>query len=204
MPGELGVFGVDDDSPLYRQLPLYLAELQSWNRKMNLTGPDRGDFRERHVNDCLAAYPVIRSLKPETVADVGTGAGLPGLLLAMVMPESNVLLIEKSPKKCGFLRHVVSVCGMGNVRIYNGRVGELSEKVDLVTFRAVSPLDPEFVGELKGLCGPATRVVAYKGRREKINSELESIKGLIGKIEILPLTVPGLSEERHLVLFSMS
>lgn len=201
--GELKRFGITEDSPLHSKLPVYLKELADWNRRMNLTGPDRGDFLQRHVYDCLAGLPLIRDQQPGLIADVGTGAGLPGLLLAMTMPEVQFLLVEKSPKKCLFLKHVVSTCQLDNVRVFNGRIADVGEKVDLVVFRAVSPLEPLFLMDLSALCHKETRVAAYKGRREKIDQELRDAGDLITGVEIHSLSIPGLEEERHLVLFRL-
>lgn len=203
MTDPFALLGVGKDSPLHRLLPLYLEELRKGNLRMNLTGPDHGDFQERHVYDSLSALPLIRNLSPATLADVGTGAGLPGLILAMVLPEVEILLIEKSPKKCQFLKQTVTALKLPHVRVFNGRVAEVAEKVDLVVFRAVSPFKPEFLQELRVLCREDTRILAYKGRKERLDEELLSARGLIRNPEIVPVSVPGLSEERNLVLFSM-
>jgi 16S rRNA (guanine527-N7)-methyltransferase len=133
------------------------------------------------------------------VLDVGSGAGFPGLPLALFLQDCEVLLLERSARKAAFLANVVALLGLGNVRVRELELRSLEGRFGLVTFRAWSPLGRELPG-LRRALAPDGWIAAYKGRRERIDQELAQAGPAAGDAKIVPLQVPFLDEERHLVL----
>ncbi|KAL5544364.1 hypothetical protein UlMin_008148 [Ulmus minor] len=160
------------------QIHLYVDALLQWNQKMNLTAVKEVDeVMERHIEDSLAIIPPIRNYYPShcssscdklNLADVGSGAGLPGLILAIACPGWEVTLMESMNKRCVFLEHVVGHIGLSNVRVVRGRAENLGqdpcfrEKFDVAVARAVAEMRI-----LAEYCLPLVRVgglfVAAKG-----------------------------------------
>ncbi len=177
------------------RLLCYLELLERWNRVFNLTAvrdPER--MVTAHLLDCLAVVP---HLPPGTLADVGSGAGLPGIPLAVARPESRITLVETNQKKVAFLRQTVAELGLGNVTLYDGRVEDWdsAEIRDAVISRAFSPLG-EFLRLTETRVVPGGTWLAMKGTHPQ--QELEKIpQGY--EVEVIPLRVPGLQAERHLV-----
>jgi 16S rRNA (guanine527-N7)-methyltransferase len=202
-------------------LERYRLELERWNRRYGFVKASGNDLVVRHFLDSLAGLPVLVRLPARrTVLDVGSGAGLPGLPLALFLEDSQVALLERSARKAAFLANVAALLGLGNVRVLELELRGLKERFDLVTFRAWSPLGRELAG-LRRVLAPAGVIAAYKGRRERIDRELkEAGIGEAGQrpasgwpsgqaspagfapleAAVVPLEVPFLDEERHLVL----
>ncbi len=191
----LGVALTEHDALRLLQL---LEELARWNRRFNLTAIRHGpDMVTHHLLDSLA---VSRYLQGDTVADVGTGAGFPGLPLALVNPERRFTLIDSNGKKIRFVSHALRTLGLVNVEALQTRVEALrpDRPFDTVVARAFAPL-PEMLELIAPLCGPHTRVLALKGRRPA-----QEIAALPDgwQAESLPLTVPGLGEERCVIVLN--
>ena len=125
------------------RLQLYAAEIRRWNRAINLVAPSTlADLGNRHIADSLQLVPLI----PETgvLVDLGSGAGLPGLVLAIARPELNVHLVESVGKKATFLRRVSSQLSLPNVEVHHDRIENVVEHVgavDCVSARALASLD---------------------------------------------------------------
>ena len=170
-----------------------LDELERWNRTYNLTAvTGREEMITHHLLDSLAISPDLAGTR---IADVGTGAGFPGLPLAIANPARRFTLIDSSGKKTRFVSHAARTLGLANVTVVQARAGTLTpgEPFDTVTARAFAPL-PRLLGEVAPLCGPATRVLAMKGRwPEEEVRELPPAWRLAGSRQI---TVPGLDAER--------
>jgi 16S rRNA (guanine527-N7)-methyltransferase len=181
-------------------LERYRLELERWNRRYGFVKASGRDLVVRHFLDCLAGLPVLAGLSPRrTVLDVGSGAGFPGLPLALFLEDSQVTLLERSSRKAAFLANVIALLGLGNVRVLESDLRALKERFDLVTFRAWSPLERELPG-LRRVLAPGGAIAAYKGRRERIDEELAQAGLAKGEAEVVTLEVPFLEEERHLVL----
>ena len=121
----------------------YLSLLLEWNEKFNLTAiTDKDQIEEKHFIDSLMLTKYT-NLKGKTLIDIGSGAGFPGIALAIGEPELNVTLLESNGKKVSFLKEVVKVLELSNVEIIQGRAEELGtrEKYDIVTARAVKELN---------------------------------------------------------------
>ena len=178
------------------RLLAHLDILDDWNTRMNLTAiRDRPSQVTRHLLDSLSVWPYLRGGR---VADVGSGAGFPGIPLAIVEPGRQFALIESTGKKCRFLEHVRDALGLANVAVVQARAEAYkpAARFDTVLARAVGP-----ISELVRLAGPLVvgggRLLAMKGRFP----EDELAKKLSGwKVAAVQrLSVPGLDEERHLV-----
>ena len=175
-----------------------LEELARWNRRFNLTAiTEPADMVTHHLLDSLAVH---RHLHGARIADVGTGAGFPGLPLALANPERRFSLIDSNGKKIRFVSHAAHALGLVNVQALQARVESLRPEVpfDTVMARAFAAL-PALVRAVEPLCGPDTRILALKGKWPK--AELEALPDS-WQAETVPLSVPGLTEERCLVILS--
>ena len=161
----------EPDPALTGQLLHYLAELRAWNKAFNLTADaDAVEMIRRHLLDSIAILPFIsesdsEGTTPVSVLDVGTGAGLPGLPLAMMRPAWSFTLIDSAGKKIRFLRHVVRELGLNNVFPVESRLENYSnpEKFDVIVSRAFSSLDT-FVRSVRHLASANTRILGMKGK----------------------------------------
>jgi 16S rRNA (guanine527-N7)-methyltransferase len=196
--------GVPLDAAQVAQFSKLVAELVKWNRAYSLTAiTEPGEILTHHLLDSLAANT---DLAGTTVADVGTGPGFPGLPLAIVNPARRFTLIDAVDKKLRFIDHAARELGLSNVQTRHGRVEQLTgDAFDTVIARAFAPL-PRLTAWVAPLAGPATRVVAMKGRWPPPAGDAESDGGPLPagwRIEaVRPVTVPGLAEARHHLLLS--
>ena len=191
------LFGVELDEPRAQRLLRLLDELVKWNAAYNLTAitdPER--MVTHHLLDSLS---VQSALHGSTIADVGTGAGFPGLPLALVNPQRRFTLIDSNNKKVRFVSHAAHLLGLANVTAVHSRSESFKPEkpFDTVVARAFAAL-PELLKLVTPLCGPDTRVLAMKGKRP--DDEISGVRDPWRVLEVRALTVPGLNEERHLVI----
>lgn len=181
-------------------LLLHLDEIKKWNQRFGLVRAEDNELVIKHILDSLAGLSVIRGIKHRAhVADVGSGAGFPGLPLALFMPDSAFLLIERSERRAAFLRNVVVLLDLKNVDVTRTDLQDIKESFDIVVFRAFSRL-PDRISALERITGKEGIIAAYKGRAARIQKEIEEVAAKFEKIRVIPLKVPFLREERHLVL----
>jgi 16S rRNA (guanine527-N7)-methyltransferase len=176
-----------------------LDELEHWNRAYNLTAiTDRPRMLTHHLLDSLSVAPFVQG---NTLADVGTGAGFPGLPLALIAPRRRCVLMDSNGKKQRFVAHAARTLGLANVEALHARVEELrpAQSFDTVVARACAAL-PQLLAWVRPLCGPGTRVLAMKGRLPE--AEIAAVAAPWVIEQALPLQVPGLNEERHLIIVS--
>ncbi len=178
------------------KLVAHLDLLDDWNQRMNLTAiRDRGQQLTKHLLDSLSVRPFLRGSR---IADVGSGAGFPGIPLAIVSPDLHFALIESTGKKCRFLEHVRDTLALTNVEVVQARAEAFkpAARFETVLARAVGPV-ADLVRNAGPLVAGGGRLLAMKGRFP----EDELAKKLSGwKIaEVHRLVVPGLDEERHVV-----
>ncbi len=193
--------GLDLDDTQLAQLTRHLDLMDEWGERMNLTAiRERSQQLTRHVLDSLSVAPWLRGRR---VADVGSGAGFPGIPLAIARPDLHFALIESTGKKCRFLEHVRDTLGLANVEVVQSRAEAHAtrERFDTVLARAVGPL-ADLVRYAGALVAGGGRLLAMKGRYpgDELAKKLNGWK-VVG---VHPLRVPGLDEERHLVELARS
>jgi 16S rRNA (guanine527-N7)-methyltransferase len=186
---------------IFSLLSQYITEIEQYNPALSLVGTnDRQELIVRHILDSLAPVGIISGLLAgsRTVADVGSGAGLPGIPLAIAMPDAAFTLIERKGRRAGFLRHIQEAMGLANVTVEEAEMEKAKPagRFALVTFRAFRPLDPKILKGLFRLCIDGGTLAAYKGRREKIEAEIAVLET---PCQIIPCPVPFLDEQRHMV-----
>ncbi|MGH8203036.1 MAG: 16S rRNA (guanine(527)-N(7))-methyltransferase RsmG [Steroidobacteraceae bacterium] len=177
-------------------LAALLAELADWNTRINLTAiTDPAEAVDKHLLDSLAVLPHLKGL---AVADVGSGAGFPGLPLAIADPDRRFCLIESTGKKAGFLRHVVARLELPNVEVVTERAETFrpSAPFDSVIARALGSL-ADFIRVAGHLAARDGRLLAMKGRVPE--EELKAIPTGWKALAVHPVAVPGLDAERCLV-----
>lgn len=177
------------------RLLAYIALLQRWNATYNLSAVrDPLQMVTRHLLDSLAIAPWVEG---ESLADLGSGAGLPGIPLALMTPRRRVTLVDSNGKKARFLRAAVRELELANVEVVESRVEELNGTFDCITARAFSSL-PEMLVRGGHLLAADGVWLAQKGRLPQ--DELEAVPQGFRVDAIIPLMVPGLDAQRHLVL----
>jgi 16S rRNA (guanine527-N7)-methyltransferase len=181
----------------------YLSLLLRWNATYNLTAVRQPEaMLVQHLADCLAIVrPVERELAPlahRRILDVGSGAGLPGVVLALMLPRATVTCVDKVGKKTAFVRQLIADLSLPNLNAEHARVEELRCGVfDLIVSRAFSSL-ADFSNLTRAhLAVPGGRWLAMKGRSP--HSEIDEVDPLIDVFHVEPLIVPGLDADRTLV-----
>jgi 16S rRNA (guanine527-N7)-methyltransferase len=173
-----------------------VALLARWSRAYNLTAVrDPAEMVPRHLLDSLTALPALRG---ETVLDVGTGAGFPGLPLAIVDPGRRFTLLDSALKRARFVRQAALELGLDNVEVVQSRIEDYrpEERFDTVVCRAFSSLGA-FVGAAGRLCAPGGHLLLMKGRYPE--GELAECPPDWRLQEARAVRVPGLPAERHLL-----
>lgn len=180
----------------------YLALMFKWNAVYNLTSlRDPMQMVTHHLLDSLAAVPAFA--RARNVLDVGSGGGLPGIVLAIVRPDMKVSMIDTVHKKTAFLTQVKAELELTNVTVYTARVEQLqvSDKFDVITSRAFADLS-DFVNWSCHLLADGGRYIALKGVAPKDEQERLPADWTVTGLE--PLQVPKLGAERHLVFIERS
>ncbi|HJP97368.1 MAG TPA: 16S rRNA (guanine(527)-N(7))-methyltransferase RsmG, partial [Rhodanobacteraceae bacterium] len=176
------------------RLLAYLELLAKWNRAYNLTAVrDPLKMVSRHLLDSLAALPFLHG---ETLADLGSGAGVPGIPLAIVRPDLAVTLIESSGKKARFLREAARTLPLPNVTVREARVQDAAGPYDSVTARAFASL-ADMLAWGGHLLAPEGRWLAMKGRIDP--DEIGAVPKEFRVIAVHRLEIPGVGGERNLV-----
>jgi 16S rRNA (guanine527-N7)-methyltransferase len=179
------------------QLLAYVKILEKWNRVFNLIGTlDRERLVNRHILDSLSCLAYV---KGKTVLDAGSGAGLPGIPLAILRPELNLVLLDSNGKKTRFLQQAVMELGLADrVKVVKSRIEEYrpGQPFDTVVSRAFAGLG-DFVASSLPLCDQQTVLLAMKGRLSE--SELNTLNPGVKVLDIAAIKVPGVEAERHIV-----
>jgi 16S rRNA (guanine527-N7)-methyltransferase len=193
----LGELGAPVDPARVAALARYLALLQTWNRAYNLTritGVD--DMAVRHILDSATARPFLAGT---TVLDAGTGAGLPGLPLAVLEPGRDFTLLDSVGKKIRFLHQALSELKLANVALVQARLEAWQPpgRFDTIVCRALAPLG-EFAALCERLLATGGRLVALKGRHP--GTELAQLPASWRASAVERVAVPGLDAARHIVV----
>ncbi len=197
----LARLGLELSSGAIDGLLTYMELLKEWSGTYNLVAPRERDFLlARHVLDSLSISPW---LQPGSLLDVGTGAGLPGLPLAIIKAEMEVSLLDSAGKKIRFIRHVGRTLKLSNIHPLQQRIEALAggRAFANITSRAFASLKG-FVEAVRPCADESTRLLAMKGAYP--GAELEELPGWVNVQSVEQLTVPYLHAERHLVIMSIS
>ena len=190
--------GLPIDEQKQQKLLAYLMLMQKWNKVHNLTAVrDADEMVVLHLLDSLVVLPFIDG---KALLDVGSGAGLPGIPLAICLPDLKVTVIDSNNKKVSFMRQAKAELGIDNLEVLGGRVEEIApnRKFDMVISRAFSDLDL-FISLTHQLCDAQGKWLAMKGVYPEAElAELEKKTGITAS-KTEELKVPGLAAQRHLV-----
>ena len=182
-------------------LQKYLDEILLFNPVLKLVGEkDREEIIYRHILDSASSYPVFSSLtkKGDKIADLGSGSGLPGVVLAILFPDRNFTLIDRMTRRIGFLRGVKAKLDLKNVEIIAQDISTVEDHFDCVTSRAFRPLSLVVEDMVK----LAPEAILYKGTKKNINEELDELRamGYTFSSSIYPVTSIGEKGERNIVV----
>lgn len=186
-------------------LMTYLRELSLWNQTYNLTAVrDPMEMVAKHLLDSLVVLPHLHG---QHMIDVGSGAGLPGIPLALADPKRQFVLLDSNGKKAAFMRHAVRTLGLKQVEVVHARVEDYARETGKGRYESVLSRAFTNLAEMLELAGPLCarhgRMLALKGQFPE--DELEELRHAPTGFEleaVIPLQVPQLAAERHLVLFS--
>ena len=178
----------------------YAALIQKWNKVYNLTAlRDPADMLTHHLLDSLTAIaPLSRHTQGQSirVLDVGSGGGLPGVVLAICMPELNVSCVDTVAKKAAFVQQVAVSLKLPNLRGLHARVETLTDPYQVICSRAFASL-PDFVTWSRSALAEGGVWMAMKGKHPQ--DEIVALPADVKVFHVEPLTVPGLDVERCMV-----
>jgi 16S rRNA (guanine527-N7)-methyltransferase len=190
--------GLDLPAAAEPKLLQYLRLLARWNQAYNLTAVrDPQEMVTRHLLDSLAVLPYLQGPR---VLDVGTGAGLPGIPLAVARPDLTFTLLDANAKKTRFVTQAVGELGLKNVEVVQSRAENYRppQKFDTLVSRAFASI-ADMLEFTRHLCAPHTRILAMKGVYPE--EELAAVATAYAA-EVVALKVPGLQADRHLAILT--
>ena len=199
-------------------LEKYIAEIELFNPAYGLVGcAGTEELIIKHILDSLAPLGIISRILSDVcmadnsgnfaaqIADAGSGAGLPGIPLAIAMPHCDFTLIERMGRRAGFLWNTKASVGLSNITIEEKDMEKTEGgRFSLVTFRAFKPLEPKLLTSLFKICAKGGAIAAYRGKHEKIEHEMSQFKNSGTQWQAIPVKVPFLDEERHLLVINNS
>jgi 16S rRNA (guanine527-N7)-methyltransferase len=203
------LFGIRLNASQQAALERYEQELLSWNQRMNLTAirePEK--IRIKHFLDSFSCLCAMRDTPMERVVDIGTGAGFPGLPLKIILPAMQLTLAESVGKKVEFCQHIVQILALDGVEIIQERAENLGqlpkyrEQFDWAIARAVATL-PTLMEYLLPLTHVGGAILAMKGENgpAEVHAAEHATRVLGGHLrKLIPITLPGVVEERYLIV----
>lgn len=193
----LAALGLELSTDVQQQLLNFIRLLAKWNKVYNLTAiREPVEMVSKHLLDSLAILPFLQSGE---IIDIGTGAGLPGIPLALARPNDRFTLLDSNSKKTRFVTQAVMELGIGNVTVVQSRAEAFkpAHPYDVVIARAFAGIT-QLLRQIQTLCAPGARVIAMKGQYPE--GELEGWPAGFRCESIEKIAVPGLQAERHVVL----
>ncbi len=187
--------GLEVEKAQLEKMDIFKSEIALFNPVYKLVGyEEEDDLVIRHFLDCLAGVKIIgRELGNGSLADLGSGAGFPGILLAIMFPENEVVLVERMKRRVDFLRNVILRCQLKNVRLIDRDVREVDETFDVVTCRAFHPIY-DIIKDVERILKVDGAFCAYKGQRSYVTAELAGVENFTTRLE--DIRVPFLDEPR--------
>ncbi len=216
--------GLRADPSMAEMLTIYLEELEKWNRHFNLVGAGGRELVVRHLLDSLSGFNFFMSMVASVtgedssggidVLDVGSGAGFPGIPLAIAFGNTKsaygkvrFTLLERSGRRAVFLENVSIRLGLNNVTVVEEdlkRFERPQSGFDIITTRAFSEGRASdmrlLIGRMIRLLNRSGSIILYKGRLSRVASEIAMLTGIFRHIEVYKVRVPFLEAERHLVV----
>ncbi len=214
--------GIEDEhNKLFKALKLYSKEIMLFNKAFNLVKvKDEKELVVSHLLDSLSAwkyfYKEVKSFydnpkntdKSFFIADVGSGAGFPGLPLAMLFelpaysfPNLGFFLIERMERRCNFLQNQKLVLGLKNIEVINSEIEQLDANIfNIVTCRAFRTLDEKILDAILNCTANNGRILMYKATEYKITQDLQYIQEKALDFRLEKLNLPFVTKERHLLL----
>lgn len=194
-------FGVEKAEDKAIVLSSYLDLVMSFNPSLKLVGEkERDEIARRHILDSASAYPVFweNTVAGDQIGDLGSGAGFPGIVLAILFPDRNFVLIDRMTRRIGFLRIVKAKLNLENVEILDKDIKDVKRNFSVITCRAFRPLS-EIGEEVVALTSSA---ILYKAVEDNIEKELETLRsqGFVFNASILPVSIPGENARRNIVV----
>lgn len=219
----LAALDFDISGGILEALSIYLDELEKWNPLYGLVNAEGEDLIIKHVLDSVAPWRVLAELfveidrnmmgnegvasAPARVADIGTGAGFPGIPLALAFPQRSFVLVERLEKRIRFLENVVALLHLKNVEIRQTTVENEHDALQCTVFRALKPFgDKKLFRSIWKRLQPGGALCAYKGKIMHARLELAELAddpvlgSLAANAQIIPVWVPFLEEERCVVV----
>jgi 16S rRNA (guanine527-N7)-methyltransferase len=198
---ELGLAAADEQINAFMTL---LSELKRWNRAYNLTGlKEDEDIVIKHFLDSLLYLKAMPAGEVK-VADIGSGAGFPGIPITIIRPEIEMYLIEPTEKKCAFLRHVIRQLGLKKIEVIEKRIEEikvtreLSSSVDIAVTRALFDVK-DFVKKASHILKPGGTLILNKG--PKVEEELKTLGDI--RFGLLNVSLPLSQIIRHIIVVTL-
>jgi 16S rRNA (guanine527-N7)-methyltransferase len=196
----LAAMGIPADSGDIARFAQYLSELERWNARFGFIKADGDELVSLHLLDALAGLNLLTSLVPAgSILDFGSGAGFPGLPLAILMPRHRFVLCERKSTEAAFLSNISALLNLTHVAVTDNLATQERGMFQAVVCRAVTSLKELFIN-VRDCLAPDGILFAYKGKREKIDEEIEELAppGLI--TQVYKLALPGAERERHIVV----
>lgn len=193
----LSALDIELDAAARARLLQFLELLARWNRAYNLTAVrEIAQMLPRHVLDSLSVLPYLHGAR---VLDIGTGAGLPGIPLALARPDLHFVLLDSNAKKIRFVKQAIHELGLKNAETVHSAVERYRPRVlfDTLVARAVAAI-PDMLQSCRHLCAPDGAILAMKGVFPR--EELAGVGAGFRMRDVVRLTVPGLDAARHLVI----
>lgn len=200
----LGRIGAPSDERTSGRLELFISEIMLFNPALKLVGDkDPDEIIIRHVLDSAAAYPVFMKETAEgaVIADLGSGAGFPGVVLSILMPDRHFVLVERMQRRSQFLKGVLARTGLANAEVEESDLSAVRRRFDAVTCRAFHPVF-SVAEDVLDILSPGAPLLLYKGQRKNVSSELDVLRGEGYSFDeqIEDLRVPYLDEARTMAV----
>ena len=200
----LGRIGAPSDERTSGRLELFISEIMLFNPALKLVGDkDPDEIIIRHVLDSAAAYPVFMKETAEgaVIADLGSGAGFPGVVLSILMPDRHFVLVERMQRRSQFLKGVLARTGLANAEVEESDLSAVRRRFDAVTCRAFHPVF-SVAEDVLDILSPGAPLLLYKGQRKNVSSELDVLRGEGYRFDeqIEDLRVPYLDEARTMAV----
>ncbi len=208
----LAALGLQLSPKQIAELVQYFLELKKWNRRINLVGagPDE-QLLENHFLDSLTLLPLLDPCPPPGLVDVGSGAGFPGLVLKIARPDLSVTLVEPRQKRAAFLRQVIRLLGLGEIKVREDRLEKDAKEfvawrqaIPLFTSRAFTAIGP-FLALCEPFTAPGGRVICMKGRKageELAEWRQQQPESSFTLTDTLESTLPFSGTPRKLLVFT--